>query len=152
MSDDEFQAIFEEHKDAVYQFAWRMTNSASSAEDIAQDVFLALFRGEAELDRSRGSLRALLLGMARHLAWRRWRHERRWTSLEEEPPASAWPTVENLGTEQAVAAAVAALPPLQREALILSTYEGLSLQEMAETLGVEVVTVKARLHRARARI
>jgi DNA-directed RNA polymerase specialized sigma24 family protein len=38
---------------------------------------------------------------------------------------------------------------LQREALILATYEGFSLQEMAEILVVEVGTVKARLHRAR---
>lgn len=73
MTDEEFEAIFEEHKNAVYQFAWRMTNSASSAEDVAQEVFLALFRGEAELDHSRGSMRALLLGIARHMAWRRWR-------------------------------------------------------------------------------
>ncbi len=45
--------------------------------------------------------------------------------------------------------AVAALPPLQREALILATYEGLSLQEIADTLAIEIGTVKARLHRAR---
>jgi len=149
MTDGEFEAIFEEHKQAVYQFAWRMTNSSSSAEDIAQDVFLALFRGEAELDRSRGSMRALLLGIARHLAWKRWRRDQRWSSLEEEPLPSVSPLVEHLGTEQAVSAAVAALPPLQREALILATYQGFSLQEIAETLGVEVGTAKARLHRAR---
>jgi RNA polymerase sigma-70 factor (ECF subfamily) len=149
MTDDEFEAIFEEHKNAVYRFAWRMTNSSANAEDIAQEVFLALFRGAAELDRSRGSLRALLLSIARHLAWKRWRHDRRWSSLEEEQLPLALPPMEDLGTAQAVAAAVAALPPLQREALILATYEGFSLQEMAETLGVEVGTVKARLHRAR---
>jgi RNA polymerase sigma-70 factor (ECF subfamily) len=44
---------------------------------------------------------------------------------------------------------VAALPPLQREALILFEYEGLSLEEIAEAAGVEIGTVKARLHRAR---
>ncbi len=46
-----------------------MTNSPS--KDIAQDVFLALFRGDADFDRSRGSMRALLLGIARHMAWKR---------------------------------------------------------------------------------
>jgi RNA polymerase sigma-70 factor (ECF subfamily) len=151
MNSAEFEAIFEEHKNAVYQFAWRMTNSAASAEDIAQDVFLALFRGQAELDRSRGSIRALLLGMARHLVWKRWRHDRHWSSLEDESLPTS-PVVEHLAAEQAVSAAVAALPPLQREALILATYEGLTLQEIAETLGVEVGTVKARLHRARGNL
>jgi RNA polymerase sigma-70 factor (ECF subfamily) len=148
MTGDEFEAIFAEHKNAVYQFAWRMTNSSSSAEDITQDVFLALFRGEAELDGARGSMRALLLGMARHMAWKRWRRDQRWSSLEEEPLPSISPVM-HIETGQAVSAAVAALPPLQREALILATYEEFSLQEIAETLGVEVGTVKARLHRAR---
>jgi RNA polymerase sigma-70 factor (ECF subfamily) len=48
-----------------------------------------------------------------------------------------------------VAQAVGALPPLQREALILAEYEGFTLKEIAETVEAEVGTVKARLHRAR---
>ena len=149
MSGEEFRAIFEEHKNAVYQFAWRISNSPSIAEDIAQDVFLAVLRGKAELDSSRGSLRALLLGIARRLAWKRWRHDQRWAPLDEEAFVAAPIPVESGDRSQAVSAAVAALPPLQREALILATYEELSLQEMADVLTVEVGTVKARLHRAR---
>ncbi len=149
MTDDEFQAIFDGHKDAVYQFAWRMSNSSSVAEDISQDVFLVILRGEAELDESRGSLRALLLGVARNLLWKRWREERRWSSIDDESFLAAPLDLETLGQQHAVAAAVVALPPLQREALILATYEGLSLRETADTLMVEVGTVKARLHRAR---
>jgi RNA polymerase sigma-70 factor (ECF subfamily) len=149
MTDGEFQAIFAEHKNAVYQFAWRMSNSASVADDISQDVFLTLLRGEAEFDHARGSLRALLLSIARHLIWKRWRREQKWTSLEDEGFLSPAVDFESLSKQQAVAAAVAALPPLQREALILATYEELSLREIAGALMVEVGTVKARLHRAR---
>jgi RNA polymerase sigma-70 factor (ECF subfamily) len=76
-------------------------------------------------------------------------HEQRWSSLEDRLPLTVAPLVENLATGQAVSVAVAALPPLQREALILATYEGLSLQEIADTLAIEIGTVKARLHRAR---
>src|SRR5579862_5540766 len=121
MTDAEFEAIFEEHRNAVYQFAWRMTNSPAVAEDIAQDVFLALLRGDATLDRSRGSLRALLLGVTRHLTLKRWRTDRRWSSLDEEalPPIAV--VVHSGEADQVVSAAVAALPPLQREALILAT-------------------------------
>ncbi len=50
---------------------------------------------------------------------------------------------------QAVARAVASLPPLQREALILFEYEDLSLEEIARATGSETGAVKARLHRAR---
>jgi RNA polymerase sigma factor (sigma-70 family) len=44
---------------------------------------------------------------------------------------------------------VAALPPLQREALILAEYEEMSLEEIARATGVELAAVKSRLHRAR---
>jgi RNA polymerase sigma-70 factor (ECF subfamily) len=59
------------------------------------------------------------------------------------------PDFEHLDVEEAVAFAIAALPPLQRETLILAVYEGFSLKEIADTVAVEVGTVKARLHRAR---
>jgi RNA polymerase sigma-70 factor (ECF subfamily) len=149
MRDGEFQAIFQEHKNAVYQFVWRMSNSPDVADDVSQDVFLVLLRGEADYDRSRGSLRALLLGIARNLIWKRWRDERRWISIDEESFLAPALDLESVGKQQAVAAAVACLPPLQREALILATYEDLSLREIAEALTVEVGTVKARLYRAR---
>jgi RNA polymerase sigma-70 factor (ECF subfamily) len=149
MTEDGFERIFQQHRNAVYQFAWRMTNSPSAAEDIAQDVFLTLLRGDAEPDASRGSARALLLGIARHLIWKRWRRERRWSALDEETAVPVVHAADLAGTEPLVSSAVAALPPLQREALLLATYEELSLQEIAEALLVEVGTVKSRLHRAR---
>ena len=42
MTDAQFQAVFDEHKDAVYRFVWRMARSPAAAEDITQDVFVAL--------------------------------------------------------------------------------------------------------------
>ena len=44
MTEAEFQDAFHRYKDAVYRFAWRMTNSPVAAEDIAQEVFLILLR------------------------------------------------------------------------------------------------------------
>ena len=150
MTDAEFEAVFQEHKNAVYQFAWRMTNSGATAEDIAQEVFLSLWRGEAELDAARGSWRALLLGIARNIAWKRWRRDRKWSQLEDDAAVCAAPMpVETLALQDSVEHAVQALPPLQREALILATYSELSLQEIADATGAEIGTVKARLHRAR---
>jgi RNA polymerase sigma-70 factor (ECF subfamily) len=48
--------------------------------------------------------------------------------------------------------AVAGLPPLQREAIVLFEFEGLALNEIAEVVGADVGAVKARLHRARERL
>jgi len=149
MTDTEFRAAFEQHKDAVYRFAWRMSGSEEAAEDIAQEVFLTLLARPERFDPARGALRSFLLGVARNLALKKWREQHRWVDLDEEaielPPAS----FEKLDISEAVGAAVHALPLLQREALILAEYEGLSLEEIAQTVGAEIGTVKSRLHRAR---
>ncbi len=71
MSESEFRAAFEEHKDAVYRFAWRMTNSSHTAEDITQDVFLSLLNYPERFDATRGPMRSFLLGIARNLVLRR---------------------------------------------------------------------------------
>jgi len=150
VTDSEFKAVFEEHKDAVYRFAWRMTNSPNAAEDVAQDVFLALLRQPGRFDPNRGRLRSFLLGITRNLVLKRWRDENQWEELVDEQFAAAEPVnIERNETAQIVAEAVAALPVLQREVLILSEYEELSLEEIARAVESEVGTVKSRLHRAR---
>lgn len=148
MTDAEFRAVFEQNKDAVYRFAWRMCGSATVAEDIAQEVFLTLLRQPGRFDPARGALRSFLLAVARNLALKRWRDEHRWNELEDEFATPA-PDLESRETTDAVSAAVASLPPLQREVLILAQYEELSLEEIARAVDAEVGTVKSRLHRAR---
>ena len=140
MTDSELRQAFEQHKEAVYRFAWRMTGSPEAAEDITQEVFLTLVRRPDAYDPARGPLRAFLLGTARNQARKRFRDEQRWDVLEDDDFVVA-PAVQ-VDVADAVAAAVQALPPLQREALILAEYEDLSLEEIAGA-------VKARLHRAR---
>ena len=149
MTDEDFRTVFGKHKDAVYRFVWRWTGSPASAEDITQDVFLVLLRGSGIDDRSAPELRSFLLGIARNMILKRWRDEKRWTSLEEDQFLAEPLPIDRLHTSEAVASAIGSLPPLQREILILSTYEGLSLQEIMTVTGAELSTVKARLHRAR---
>jgi RNA polymerase sigma-70 factor (ECF subfamily) len=149
MSEREFRAAFDEHKDAVYRFVWRMTHSAAAAEDIAQDVFLILLRQPGRFDDTRGKMRSFLLSVARNLVLKRWRVEHRWEALEEEEYLA--PPLDPAGGEvsRLVGEAVQSLAPLQREALILAEYEEFSLEEIAGRVGVDVGTVKSRLHRAR---
>jgi RNA polymerase sigma-70 factor (ECF subfamily) len=149
VTNTDFQMVFEEHKDAVYQFAWRMTNSAAIAEDIAQDVFLSVLRQPDRFDPGRGRLRPFLLGIARNLVLKRWRDESRWEELYDEQFVAPALDIERSETAQIVSDAVGALPPLQREVLILAEYEELSLEEIARALDAEIGTVKSRLHRAR---
>ena len=148
MTDAVFNAAFDEHKDAVYRFAWRMSSSPSVAEDITQDVFLVLLRDE-RFDPARGSLRAFLLGIARNLLLKRWRDEQRWDELDEDRFVTAPLDIEQTEIGEIVGRAVRSLPPLQREVVILAEYDELPLAEIAELVEAGIGTVKSRLHRGR---
>jgi RNA polymerase sigma factor (sigma-70 family) len=116
-------------------------------------------------DPSRGSLRSYLYGMVRHRALKLFRRAARECELEDAEGApgngNGWhpraagaedePLASLLDAElgEIVRRAVVELPPLQREALILFEYEGLSLAEVAGVVGADAGTVKARLFRAR---
>ena len=163
MTDSEFQTAFDEHKDAVYRFAWRMSGSVAAAADITQDVFVSLLRHPNRFDPVRGTLRAFLLGIARNLALKHWRAEHRFEPLDDVAQTRVAQTrvaqtralvTEPVDLERGeigdiVGRAVQALRPLQREVVILAEYEGLTLAEIARAVDADVGTVKSRLHRAR---
>jgi RNA polymerase sigma-70 factor, ECF subfamily len=149
MTGAEFKTAFHQHKEAVYRFAWRMTNSPAAAEDIAQEVFLSLLRHPDRFDPARGPFRPFLLAVARNLALKKFRDENRWDVLEDEQFVAQPYDIERGETAEIVGTAVNSLPPLQREVLILAEYDELSLEEIARAVDSEIGTVKSRLHRAR---
>jgi RNA polymerase sigma-70 factor (ECF subfamily) len=149
VTDAEFQTAFDQHKDAVYRFAWRMSGSAAAAEDITQDAFVGLLRHPDRFNPDRGSLRAFLLGIARNLALKRWRKEHRLEPLDDEALVAEPIDYERGELGDIVGRAVQALRPLQREVVILAEYEGLTLAEIARAVDADLGTVKSRLHRAR---
>src|SRR5579862_9522630 len=145
-----FLTIYQRHRSPVFQFAWRLTGSKAAAEDITQECFLALVRGAA-FDSDRGALRTYLFGIARNLVLRRLRISEREADEVAETVAPIDVLGELLAAERSelVSRAVAQLPLLQREAIVLFTFEGLSLEEIAKISGVDAGAVKSRLHRAR---
>lgn len=144
-----FLELYHRHRTPIYRFAWRLTGSDTAAEDVTQECFLALLEG-SRFDERRGSLRTYLFGIARFLAMKRIRLAER-ESLETDVPAPHDPFGDTMQAErrELVAAAIAALPALQKEALILFEYEELSLEEIAQVVSADVGAVKARLARAR---
>ncbi len=149
MTDTEFRDAFQQHKNVLYRFAYRMTGSSSTAEDVVQECFLVLWRRPGAYHPQRGALRAFLLGVTRNLILRRWRDQHQHQSLDEEDFACLPIDMTGSERDEAVARAVQMLPPLQREALILAEYEEMSLEQIASATEAEVAAVKSRLHRAR---
>ena len=154
-----FLLLYERHRTGLYRFLYRMLGSAELAEDLTHDCFLSLIRQPERFDPKRASLRTYLYAAGRNLALNHFRqmgHETVLDELEEELPMTdrLEPLQQLLEEELAskVRQAVAQLPPLQREALILFEYEGLSLAELAAVVETDVGTVKARLYRGRERL
>ena len=148
--ESEFRTAFEEHKDFVYRFVWRMTNSPDAAEDITQDVFLELLHHLGRFDATRGQMRSFLLGIARNLVLKAFRRDKnRWSALDEEQFAAQPVDIAGYEIADAISNSIQALPPLQREVLVLAHYEDLALEEIARVVAAEIGTVKSRLHSAR---
>jgi RNA polymerase sigma-70 factor (ECF subfamily) len=144
---------FDQYSQAVYSFLYRMTRREDLAEDLAQEAFLGFVRAPARFDPSRGTVKTYLFAIARNLALKHYRDHGAEEQLEYPVVyALAVDSQASLEVESAVAGAVASLPPLQQEALILFEYEGATLEEIAQIVGADAGTVKSRLHRARARL
>jgi RNA polymerase sigma-70 factor (ECF subfamily) len=155
-----FIDLYERHRRPLFRFAYRMLGSVSSAEDVTHECFVFLLTQPGRFDPERAPLRTFLWGVVRNLALKQLRQRGHDTthelpeSWEREPTEPAAPLRQLLDKErsEAVQEAVAALPPLQREVIVLFEYEGQSLAEIAAVVAADTGTVKARLHRARERL
>ncbi len=154
-----FQILYERYRDPIFRFAYRLLGSVEAAEDVAHDCFLSLIKEPGRFDATRASLRTYLYAAARNQAAKRYQSFGRETAIDElaDEPRSAdrqGPMALVLDDELAgeVAQAIASLPPLQREALVLFEYEDLSLAEIAAVVGADSGTVKGRLFRAREKL
>lgn len=155
-----FLLLYERHRRSVFGFAYRLLGSVPVAEDITQECFMSLVRRPDGFQEGRASLRTYLCAAARNLAYKHMRKQGVEVLVDDvaEDRASEpgrEDALQKLLDEEVVARvrkAVEALPPLQREAVVLFEYEEMSLAEIATVCGADVGTIKARLHRARERL
>jgi RNA polymerase sigma-70 factor, ECF subfamily len=154
-----FVLLYERHRAPIFRFAYRLLGSVEIAEDVTHDCFLSLIRKPENFRPERASLRSYLFAAARNLALKYFRSTGREEALDEghEEPRVATrqePLRQLLDEELTglVREAIMELPPLQREALVLYEYEGLSLNEIAGITEVDVGAIKGRLFRARERL
>ncbi|MGB6682869.1 MAG: sigma-70 family RNA polymerase sigma factor [Candidatus Acidiferrum sp.] len=160
--EEAFALLYRRHQGALYRFALRMTGSAWGAEEIVQDVFMTLIREPKKYDPERGTVGALLFGIARNHVMKHLERIPREVSLEEKnedgtgsgivlqdnfTPAK-W--VETRERMHQVRAAVLELPTEFREAVVMCELEEMSYEEAARMTGCPIGTIRSRLHRGRA--
>jgi RNA polymerase sigma-70 factor (ECF subfamily) len=158
-----FDRVYAAHASAVYRAALRVLGDATRAQDVAQDVFLRVWRDPLGFDPRRGELGAYLRIMARSRAVDVWRESQAATRARERMQRAAAAAgaatadraadaVERRLEREAVRAALVRVPVAQREALVLAYWGGLTVGQIARRAGIPLGTAKSRLRLGLARL
>ena len=154
-----FVSLYRRLQGPIYRFAQQMTGIGAVAEDVTQEVFLALIRNNCGYDVSRGTLSAYLFGIARKLVLRHLERTRTTTAEDFDEQAGRRggfgagpdPMADLLHHETMteLRRAVISLPKRYREVVVLCDLEELDYTQAAKLLGCPIGTIRSRLHRAR---
>ena len=150
---DALEDLYDRYKTMAYSIAYRITNDASLAEDVVQEAFLGVWRNAARYVEGRGSVKTWLLAIVHHRAIDAIRRRRPTTELpdvELPPPAAftlpdVWAEVAAGLDAETVRGAMAALSDVQREAIELAYFGGMTQQEIADRTATPLGTVKSRM-------
>jgi len=158
--DEAMEALLARHEQNVFRFGLRMCGNEEDARDVLQETLLATFKGVRQF-RGEAQLSTWLYQVARSFCTKARRrgageppeHE----SIEgvvargvTAPAAGPEDVAQAREMARVLQEALLALPESQREVVLLRDVEGLSAEEAARVVGIEVPALKSRLHRARA--
>jgi len=165
---DAWEEIVRTHNRRIYNICYRFTGSADNAEDLAQEVFIKIYRTLSSFDSSKGAFTTWITTMTRNLLvdhFRKTKQDRATDSLdaglgEEEDSAtlsdripdsapSADQRIERRQTQEMVQKAIQKLSPELREAVILRDLQDMDYKEIAQALKIPEGTVKSRINRGR---
>ena len=146
-----FEEIYARYSRSVYSLALRLLGDRQVAQEVAQEIFLSIWRGASGFDPDRGSARSWVLSLSHHKTVDALRRMRR---CETAPLATAATnlspvnpitdeTIRSLESET-IRQALLALSSEQREAIVLAYYGGFTQQEIAARLEIPLGTVKTR--------
>ncbi len=154
-----FEALFVPHMDAAYDLARWLTRDEAAAQDVVQESYLRAFRFIARFDG--GNARAWLLTIVRNqcYTWLKASPGNRWLEIEDDVMANE-PALIDAETPELAAirdedgallqTALAAVPPIFREVIVLRELENMTYKEIAVITGAPLGTIMSRLARARA--
>jgi RNA polymerase sigma factor (sigma-70 family) len=150
--------VVREHSGRVYRLAYRLSGNPQDAEDLTQDTFIRVFRSLANFSPGtfEGWLHRITTNLFLDMVRRRQRI--RFDTLPEDTErlSGTAPSPEQVYVDThldpQIQAALDALPPDFRVAVVLCDIEGLTYEEIGATLGIKLGTVRSRIHRGRVQL
>lgn len=153
-----FRKLFQTYAPRVKSYMMRQGTDANTAEELAQETLLTVWRKASLYSGEKGSATTWIFTIARNLRIDRLRKEVSWQPLPEdnEEKASDDPAPDEELSErerrEKVQEVLSGLPPDQSEVIVLSYVEGLSHSEISDRLGLPLGTVKSRMRLAYQKI
>ena len=149
----EFEALYQKYAQDVFRFAHFLSGNRADAEDIASETFVRAWSAPGGIRQT--TVKAFLLVIARNCYLQGLRRSGRHSPIVQDfadprqaPHASAEQRVEL----ERVMRDLQQLPEVDRTALLMSAAEGMSYEQIGETLGLSLGAVKTKIHRARLRL
>jgi RNA polymerase sigma-70 factor, ECF subfamily len=152
------ESLYRRESGPVYRYALALCGNPAWAADATQDAFIALVQRPQGYDAAQGAIGAYLAGIARNALRTRWREADGHSDVDDEPPAwhgsaaSPEALLVRVQDGQALWQALRALPAAFREAVVLVDLQERAYAEAAQIAGIEINTLRTRLHRGRTRL
>jgi RNA polymerase sigma-70 factor (ECF subfamily) len=156
--EDAFVSLYRRWQPAIYRFGLQMTGSPPAAEDVVQEVFMALIQNSKGYCSLRGSFSSWLYGIARHFIARMADRKASVASIEEvenemyrlcSPTSDPHSELVHRQQTHRLKKALLALPSHYREAVVLCVLHEMDYAESATIIGCRIGTIRSRLNRAR---
>ncbi len=146
-SAEAFRILYNEYGQKVYRYCLRMLGDPISADDAFQETFIKVYEKRSSF----GGLNfaSWVYTIARNNCYNQLRQKKEIIEFDEEFHNAHDNTEADLGIKLSIEQAIAKLPPVFREVIILREYEECSYQEIAEILNIDLSLVKIRVFRAR---
>ncbi len=157
---ESFEDIYKAYSDFVYNVAFRVVNNADAAQEITQEVFIAVYR-KLKSFKFKSSFKTwiyrITTNSAINFAKKRSKEQSRIVEYNDKSEFNMTldPVSDKFEEEQhekTLSSLLKALNPDQRACVVLRNIEGLSYQEISESLNININTVRSRLKRAREKL
>ena len=144
--------LYDRYQAMMYGLALRITRDTALAQDAVQEAFVGVWRNASRYSEGKASVRTWILSITHHRSIDLIRRRRATAAIpEDEAPGDAftapdvWPEVVRAVDADAVRGALQTLPELQRQAIVLAYFDGLTQTEISERTGAPLGTVKSRV-------